>query len=135
LSVPWGNSVRRALFVADNRRLSDYSVEPRLFAFHPLGWGLKINIAEIPYDDGNIRLRYARKMSPDGNRWLRHGLFQAFYPSGQKASEGHYLEGTEQGLWRDFHENGQLAAEGEYDKGVEVSPWNYWSSKGLAEQR
>ncbi|WP_081497737.1 toxin-antitoxin system YwqK family antitoxin [Caulobacter sp. AP07] len=95
----------------------------------------ELNIAEIPHDDGSIRFRYARKMAPDGTRWLRHGLFQQFYPNGQKACEGHYAEGSEQGLWRDYHQNGQLAAQGEYDKGVQVGLWNYWSPDGRSEQR
>jgi antitoxin component YwqK of YwqJK toxin-antitoxin module len=94
----------------------------------------ELNIAEIPYDDGTIRFRYARKLSPDGTRWLRHGLFQAFHPGGQLASDGHYHEGAEQGLWRDFHVNGQLAAEGQYEGGVEAGEWKYWTADGKPEQ-
>ncbi|MFD1874884.1 hypothetical protein [Hymenobacter bucti] len=42
----------------------------------------ELHIAEIPFADGRIRYRYARQLSPDGTRWLRHGLFQAFHPNG-----------------------------------------------------
>jgi antitoxin component YwqK of YwqJK toxin-antitoxin module len=95
----------------------------------------ELNVAEIPFEGGGIRFRYARKLGPGGDRWLRHGLFQAFHPNGQKASEGLYQEGVEHGLWRDFHENGQIAAEGQYAEGVEVGAWKYWNENGEPEQR
>jgi antitoxin component YwqK of YwqJK toxin-antitoxin module len=90
----------------------------------------ELNIAEIPYDDGAIRYRYARKMAPDGTRWIRDGLFQAFHPNGSLASEGTYREGAEDGAWRDYHDNGQLAAEGSYSHGSEVGVWRFWNSDG-----
>ena len=89
-----------------------------------------LHIAEIPFDDGGIRFRYARKMSEDGSRWIRDGLFQAFHPNGVLASEGRYREGLEEGEWRDFHENGQCAAEGSYSQGTEVGTWRYWDADG-----
>lgn len=89
-----------------------------------------LNIAEVLHENGNVRFRYARKMSSDGTRWIRHGLFLAYHPDGAKASEGHYEEGVEQGLWRDYHQNGQLAAEGQYDGGAEVGQWHYWNPDG-----
>jgi antitoxin component YwqK of YwqJK toxin-antitoxin module len=92
-----------------------------------------LNIAEIPHENGEIRFRYARKMSPDGSRWIRHGLFVAYHPNGAKASEGRYEEGVEQGVWRDYHENGQPAAEGQYDGGAEVGQWRYWNADGQPE--
>lgn len=89
-----------------------------------------LNIAEIPYDTGEIRYRYSRYMSEDGTRWIRHGLFRAYHQNGALASEGHYVDGAEEGLWRDFHENGQIAAEGRYEKGKEVGAWRYWNADG-----
>ena len=90
----------------------------------------ELNIAEIPYEDGTIQYRYARYLSDDGTRWIRHGLFLAYHPNGQLASEGHYADGHEQGLWKDFHENGQMAAKGEYEAGQEVGRWEYWNDDG-----
>jgi len=89
-----------------------------------------LQIAEIPFEEGGIRYRYARKMSADGSRWIREGLFQAFHPNGTLASEGTYREGLEDGAWRDFHENGQLAAEGVYRGGKEAGLWQYWNADG-----
>jgi ribosomal protein S27AE len=83
----------------------------------------ELNVAEIPYDDGTVRFRYARYLAPDGTRWVRHGLFRAFHPDGTLASEGHYEHGLESGVWRDYHANGQLAAEGTYSKGEKVGTW------------
>ncbi len=53
----------------------------------------ELNIAEIPYESGSIRFRYARVMAPDGTRWIRHGLFVAYYEAGSVVSEGQYIDG------------------------------------------
>jgi antitoxin component YwqK of YwqJK toxin-antitoxin module len=95
----------------------------------------ELNIAEIPYENGGIHYRYSIYMSADGTRWIRHGLFRAYHPNGNLASEGSYIDGQENGLWRDYHDNGHLAAEGEYLDGVETGEWVYWSADGLREQR
>ncbi len=92
-----------------------------------------LEIAEILYESGAVRFRYARHKSADGTRWIRHGLFVAYHENGKAKSEGTYDEGTEHGLWRDFFENGQLAAEGHYDHGNEVGEWKYWNSDGTLE--
>jgi antitoxin component YwqK of YwqJK toxin-antitoxin module len=89
-----------------------------------------LNIAEIPYDTGEIRFRYSRYLSQDGSRWIRHGLFRAYHRNGQLASEGYYIDGLEDGLWRDYYENRQLAAEGNYEKGIETGSWSYWDENG-----
>jgi antitoxin component YwqK of YwqJK toxin-antitoxin module len=90
----------------------------------------ELNIAEIPYENGEIRFRYSRCMSPDGSRWIRHGLFRAYHQNGALASEGNYVDGVEHGPWRDYHENGQLAAEGQYEHGQENGKWRYWNRDG-----
>ena len=90
-----------------------------------------LHIAEIPYEDGGIRYRYARRLSADGTRWIRDGLFQEFHPNGKLASEGTYVDGHEDGLWRDYHDNGQIAAEGNYTQGVETGVWRYWDAEGV----
>ena len=90
----------------------------------------ELNIAEIPYESGAIRFRYARVMAPDRTRWIRHGPFVAYHESGGVSSEGGYIEGKEHGLWRDFHENGQLASQGSYHDGEEVGTWRFWDPDG-----
>jgi antitoxin component YwqK of YwqJK toxin-antitoxin module len=92
-----------------------------------------LNIAEIPYESGAVRYRYSRVQSPDGGRWLRHGLFVEYSQSGTVISEGHYLNGAEHGEWKDFHPNGQLAARGQYEHGAEVGEWQYWDEQGNPE--
>jgi len=89
-----------------------------------------LNIAEIPYETGEVHYRYSRYLSEDGTRWVRHGLFCAYHRNGALASEGHYVDGVEQGIWHDFHENGQMAAEGMYEGGAEVGEWRYWNADG-----
>src|SRR5262245_40075089 len=50
-----------------------------------------LHIAEIPYENGTIRFGYARILSADGTRWIKHGLFSAHHPNGTLSSEGMYL--------------------------------------------
>lgn len=94
-----------------------------------------LHIAEIPFENGSIRYRYARKLSFDGTRWIRDGLFHAFHENGSLASEGHYAEGVEEGVWKNYHDNGQLAAQGTYNGGVEAGDWRYWDRDGLETDR
>ena len=93
-----------------------------------------LNIAEIPFESGEVRFRYSRYLGEDGTSWIRHGLFRAFHENGNLASEGSYVHGKEHGLWRDFHKNGQLAAHGAYEQGIEVGQWKYWDADGNAER-
>jgi antitoxin component YwqK of YwqJK toxin-antitoxin module len=93
----------------------------------------ELNLAEIPYESGTVKFRYARYMAADGTRWVRHGLFVAYHESGAVKSEGDYVHGNENGLWRDYHPNGRLAAEGSYIDGKETGVWRFWGEDG-AEQ-
>jgi len=94
---------------------------------------LRLNIAEIFYPGGELRYRYARYLSSDGSKWIRHGRFAAFHPNGQLACEGDYVHGVENGAWRDFHENGRLAADGHYANGLETGMWQFWDEHGKSE--
>ena len=96
---------------------------------------LDFNIAEILYEDGTIHYRYARYLSADGTRWIRHGLFLCYYPNGAPASEGTYVDGREHGLWTDYHQNGQMAARGYYEDGKEVGRWEFWNEDGSPTER
>ena len=55
-----------------------------------------LHIVEIPYETGEVHYRYSRKMSPDGTKWIRDGLFQEFYQNGNLGSEGFYADGLEE---------------------------------------
>jgi antitoxin component YwqK of YwqJK toxin-antitoxin module len=93
-----------------------------------------LHIAEIPYESGAIQYRYARYLSDDGSRWIRHGLFCAFWENGNIKSEGEYAHGAESGLWSDYHENGQLAAQGPYINGKQHGLWRFLDSDGREEE-
>jgi len=93
-----------------------------------------LHIAEIPYDSGQIQYRYARYLSEDGSRWIRHGLYQSYWQNGNLKSEGYYAHGSETGHWSDYHENGQMAACGQYVEGMQQGTWRFWDSEGNEEQ-
>ena len=93
-----------------------------------------LHIAEIPYDTGELRFRYARKLSPDGTKWIREGLFFEYSRSGGILSEGEYIDGLETGIWRDYFESGQIAAEGSYEDGKEEGLWHFWNEDGTPEE-
>jgi antitoxin component YwqK of YwqJK toxin-antitoxin module len=92
-----------------------------------------LNIAEIPYETGELKFRYSRYMSADKTKWIRHGLFCQYYKNGNIASEGEYEHGLENGLWKDYHENGIKASEGHYKNGKQTGIWNYWDKEGKVE--
>lgn len=89
-----------------------------------------LNIAEIPYEDGRVRFRYARYLSEDGTEWIRHGRFEAYHVNGALSSEGNFVHGVEQGEWRDYYPNGQLAAHGLYENGEEAGDWQFYDPNG-----
>jgi hypothetical protein len=89
-----------------------------------------LDIAGILCESGAIRFRYARVMSGDKTRWIRHGLFVAYDENGTPVSEGHCVDGKEHGPWRDFHPDGTLAAEGRYHEGSGVGLWRFWNPDG-----
>jgi antitoxin component YwqK of YwqJK toxin-antitoxin module len=93
-----------------------------------------LHIAEIPSESGGTRYRYARVLSEDGTRWIRHGLYVEYSESGKVLSEGHYAGGKEEGLWRSFYESGQKAAEGQYIAGKQEGAWYFWSPSGTPEE-
>ena len=93
-----------------------------------------LHIAEIPYESGAVHYRYARVLSGDGTRWVRHGLYVEYSESGEVLSEGNYVNGKEEGLWRSFHENGRRAAEGHYIAGKEEGVWLFWNLSGIPEE-
>ena len=88
------------------------------------------DVAEVSYESGAVKFRYARRLSADGTTWVRDGRFVAYFEDGAVASERFYRDGLGTGLWRDYHANGRLAAEGEYRDGVEVGDWKYWNFEG-----
>jgi antitoxin component YwqK of YwqJK toxin-antitoxin module len=93
-----------------------------------------LNIAVIMNETGGVKFRYARRLSADGMRWSRDGLFVAYYPDGSVKSEGTYVDGLEHGQWRDFLENGRPAAIGEYVNGKEDGAWTFYRDDGSVER-
>jgi antitoxin component YwqK of YwqJK toxin-antitoxin module len=91
-------------------------------------------IAEEPYDSGELRFRYSRKLSSDGKRWIRDGLFQEFHRNGTPAAEGVYRDDLEEGLWREYYESGQISSEGQYKRGKEEGLWKFWNEQGEREE-
>jgi antitoxin component YwqK of YwqJK toxin-antitoxin module len=96
---------------------------------------VRTELAEVRHSDGKVKYRYTRYIAADGKRWIRHGEFRAYYPSGAVASEGNYAHGHEEGAWKDFHENGSVAAQGTYRVGKEHGEWLYYGENGQLEER
>jgi antitoxin component YwqK of YwqJK toxin-antitoxin module len=92
-----------------------------------------LNIAEIPYENGEVKFRYSRRLSEDGQRWIRHGLFVQYHENGEVASEGSYEDDLEVGVWKDFYANGKKASEGTYHQGKEHGVWKFWNELGQEE--
>jgi hypothetical protein len=91
-------------------------------------------VVELRDASGRKTSLYSRYLSPEGTKWLRHGLYQDFYPNGGLASESMYRHDLAHGPWRDLYENGQLAARGLYYQGKQVGTWEYWDPDGKPEE-
>ena len=94
---------------------------------------MTLEIAEIPFETGELKYRYARRLDADGAKWIREGLFQSFHQNGQISAEGQYRDGLEEGLWLTYHDNGQLASRGTYHQGQEDGDWEFWDRDGQPE--
>lgn len=93
-----------------------------------------LHMAEIPYETGELRYRYTRRLSPDGTKWIRDGRFEEYCRNGNLVSEGYYEDGFEEGYWKDYHDNGNIAAEGVYCRGKEVGTWRFYDEQGRPEE-
>jgi len=93
-----------------------------------------LEIAEIVSESGSVKYRYSRYLTEDRSRWIRHGLFVAYFPDGSVASEVNYSHGVEDGASRDYHSNGRIAATGFYKAGKEHGQWEFFDIEGRPER-
>ena len=91
-------------------------------------------VVELLDTSSNRTHLFSRYLNAEGNEWIRHGLFQAFYESGALKSEGPFKHGKEHGPWRDLYENGIVAAEGSYSHGEHVGTWKFRHPDGHDEE-
>ncbi|MEN0111849.1 MAG: hypothetical protein AAF805_14105 [Planctomycetota bacterium] len=61
---------------------------------------------------------------------LRHGLREAWWPSGQPKLVARYRVGKAIGAARWWHPNGQIALRGDYDAGLADGRWAWWREDG-----
>jgi len=60
----------------------------------------------------------------------RQGHFVYYFESGQKQSEGKYLNDKHEGRWTYWFENGNIKSEGSYIAGNLEGEWTYWHETG-----
>jgi len=63
-------------------------------------------------DDG----LYCRKVDAIDGIHTPHGPYVAYYPNGQKRSEGQYVDGFRSGLWTFYNEAGQVTGRTEFQR-------------------
>ena len=81
-----------------------------------------------PVHDDSLEYRSCRKpKSKSPKRIVFHGPFKSWYSSGQKHSEGGYVDGMEDGTFTFWHKNGQVMGLVEFKNGEKVSEkwWKY----------
>ncbi|MDB4598118.1 hypothetical protein OAI40_02765 [Candidatus Pseudothioglobus singularis] len=52
------------------------------------------------------------------------------YASGQKLSEGLWMNGKKEGVWTEWYENGQIKSQESYKENVWHGKHNYWYESG-----
>ena len=75
------------------------------------------------YENGNIKNITFHKETPTGIETVK---YEGYYYTGQKASEGTFLNGKEDGLWTYWYENGQKNSEVTYTDGKESGLGTNW---------
>ncbi len=91
------------------------------------------SIHEEFHPSGGIKLRCGTRSTKDG-RWIRDGLFEAFYESGEAAARGHYVEGRLEGPWEQWHVNGRPKSSGRHAGGLKEGVWTWWDEEGRKTQ-
>ena len=60
----------------------------------------------------------------------QHGPIITWYVSGERKTEGAYLDGVQTGEWTTWFENGQMRTRGSYEAGATVGTWTSWRADG-----
>jgi len=93
------------------------------------------------FDDGSLRRRWHARLYVNFDRaktwqeqaagsWVRHGLYEEFYPTGQRLVRGQFVEGKREGTWSYWHPTGRKAKEGAYRASQLNGDWEYYRKDG-----
>jgi uncharacterized protein len=61
---------------------------------------------------------------------IQVGEFTWWFANGQRALQGAYIDGEQQGKWVWWHENGQKSIQGDYRQGHPIGQWSWWNDDG-----
>lgn len=88
------------------------------------------------WPDGTLRAIGESVPDPSegGGMSVRIGTWTSFHPSGAKASQGAYRDGTRAGVWTWWHESGVLAKQGDVDRGLAAGKWLAWTADGALDE-
>jgi hypothetical protein len=86
------------------------------------------------FPDGMPRAEYSFYRDGKGNE-VWHGKRTEWTHTGQKFSEGTYLNGKAEGRRTYWHGNGQKSAEGDYRDDVPVGVWVKWYADGRLQEK
>jgi antitoxin component YwqK of YwqJK toxin-antitoxin module len=89
--------------------------------------GRLINVGDYFSYEGDKRLEKGTLKEGNGTRIT-------YYTTGEKESEGNYINGKPEGNWIYFHETGKKASEGQMKDGKKEGPWKYYNVSGRLEQ-
>jgi len=82
-------------------------------------------LEELP-DGGRVE----RTVLANTSELVDHGPYRRWYPNGQLACEGKYLDGVRVGPWVTYYPDGTRESEGVYRRGLRNRKWSYWHEDG-----
>jgi len=88
----------------------------------------QIKTIEETTSDGK-RVVMQVKIGADGKE-IRHGLFTAYYPNGNKWGESHFKDDVQDGKFTEWFSTGVKKREGQYDAGKPDGLWTEWDRNG-----
>lgn len=80
-------------------------------------------------ESDKLKIRYEAKRYSD-NSTIHHGMYEEFYPNGEKYAVGHFEDGKVIGEWKYWHRNGQVAKVGGFEDGKPKGQWTYFRKSG-----
>ena len=75
-----------------------------------------------PRDDGKVGKgnKQCEQIKDSSGKFLNHGRYIEWFPSGKRALEGEYTAGAKTGKWMEWDESGKLLYEKWFENGTEV---------------
>ena len=90
----------------------------------------KVRLGEVPVSETRLNEEWIRLKNSEESLGYYDGLYERWYPNGQKSGEVSFKDGKEEGNSTMWHENGRKKEEGNFQAGEMEGLWTSWHENG-----